>query len=967
MWKPHDLAVDMAAKNYSIALGRRTPSGGIERRHPVDGLYTSGAVSGSPVLLYTPLYNLFDPTAPPAPARLQLTAAGNLVADAIAACRKADNTSDLYAVAQGNLYWFASDNQKDGATAVLVVSNALLTGVRALYAHVEGGAVTVWGLNGSDQVFYLSCPLGQQQQATAWTVPLPIMTGVDTISPYIDRDYSAKTFFAHSATGLVKLVKSPTTSLWNQRSITLQPSKTTNPATPIKSYTTHILVTDATGQAAPNAPVKLTASNLISVYINHLYYVLGPTPVEVTTDPLGTITIVEATTSLGGTRFGVTVASEETVIVNTMDTAWQRNAKYTTVDSLKNAKIVNRDGSTRNFVPPGTSDNDLKAVAYSNQCLAQAYDGTKNKPFQTSARPLTTLQSSARASSGISGILVDLGDLLRWLESAFDAVVEFIKDLVTEAWHLVVTIGEAVYHAILDCVEAVVAALTWVYNAIKILVEDIIKFLEFLFGWQDILITHRVLKKLILCLGQYAIDGIQTTKARVNALFQQAQHEINKWADIPDFNQTVGDTLVTNPTPTGLHSAPANLGVHHFQGNCAASSSDVSLPSPAAGILDDLVKLLEAEGDTLKNAAQAIKTDIIDKFSSLSATDIIKKLLAIIVDTLLQTVDNVLLALLDVCAKLMEGVIAILTKPLDIPILSWLYKDLTGDGLTFLDLMCLIAAIPVTIVYKLVKDKAPFPENDAFTQGLLKAKSFAEIQALFVVSQDSARTLTDGPASMLPAELAGSRDVLDQKKLKTFGFVTGIVSLCGAIFLVVVTNVQRAEPEAGFPEWLQYTLATLAAGGNILYVSPNFATLVNAKTDNWYADLNNALTLASILKGLVGIPLATVLNEAKSITVGIIETGLNIIWNIPVIANIMVNHKFSNTSYKSLVPESIGNFAFNLGGTLEAPIAILLPNPEPVEKIALAILIAGQGVLMVTYGACMVAAGDIYDHPDQHH
>ena len=101
-----------------------------------------------------------------------------------------------------------------------------------------------------------------------------------------------------------------------------------------------------------------------------------------TTDPLGTITIVEATTSLGGTRFGVTVASEETVIVNTMDTAQQRNAKYTTVDSLKNAKIVNRDGSTRNFVPPGTSDNDLKAVAYSNQCLAQAYDGTKTSRFR---------------------------------------------------------------------------------------------------------------------------------------------------------------------------------------------------------------------------------------------------------------------------------------------------------------------------------------------------------------------------------------------------------------------------------------------------------------------------------------------------------------------------------------------------------------------------------------------------------
>jgi hypothetical protein len=470
-----------------------------------------------------------------------------------------------------------------------------------------------------------------------------------------------------------------------------------------------------------------------------------------------------------------------------------------------------------------------------------------------------------------------------------------------------------------------------------------------------------------LCLSQHAIDGIQTTKARINALFQHAQHEINSWADIPDFNQTVGDTFAANPPPAAQHSAPANLGVHHFQGNCAASSSDASLPSPAAGILDDLVKLLEAEGDTFKNAAQAIKTDIVDKFSSLSATDIIKKLLAIIADTLLQSVENVLLALLDVCAKLMEGVIGILTKPLDIPVLSWLYKDLTGDDLTFLDLICLIAAIPVTIVYKLTERKTPFPEKDAFTQGLLKAESFADIQKLFIVSQQSVGTAPRGSAPMLQAGALESGDVLDQAKLKTFGFVTGIVSLCGAVALVVVTNVQRTEPDGGFPKWLQYTLATLAAASNAAYVSPNFATLVNAKTDNWYADLNNAVTLLSILKGLVGIPLAIYVNEPKSITFGLIETGMNIIWNIPVIANIMVNQKAANTTYKSLIPESIGNFAFNLGGTLEAPITILLPNPDPDEKIALAVLIAGQAVLMVTYGVCMVVAGDIYDHPDQHH
>jgi hypothetical protein len=983
VWKPHDLAVDMSAKNYSICLGRRTPTGREEKRHPVDGLYTSGAVAGFPVLLYKPLYDIFDPTAPPNSSRLKLTAAGNLIADAIAACRKPDNTSDLYAVAQGKLYWFGSDNQKDGATAERVVSSPLLNGVRALYAHAEGGAVTVWGLNGSDQVFYLSCLLGQQKQSSAWTVPLPIMTGVDAISPYIDRDYSAKTFFAHSAAGFVKLVKSPTTSLWNQRHITLPPSKKTNPATPIKSYTTHIQLTDANDLAPKKpVPVKLTASNVISVYINHLYYVLGPTAVEVETDPFGTITIVEATTSLGGTRFGVTVASQETVIVNTMDTAWQRNAKYTTVDSLKNAKIVNRDGSTRNFVPAGTSADNLKQVAHSNTCLAQAYDGTKNNGLPTSARPLVTQRSGAMAStSGVSGILVDLGDLLRWLESAVDAVVEFIKDVLTEAWHLVVTIGEAVYHAILDCVEAVVAALTWVYNAIKILVEDVIKFLEFLFGWQDILITHRVLKNLMLCLSRHAIDSIQTSKVRLNALFQQAQHEINNWANIPDFNQTVGGTFAANPPPAAQRSAPANLGIHHFQGNCADSSSKLSPVSPAAAILDDLVKLMNAEGDTLKNAAQAIKTDIIDKFADLSVAEVIKKLGAIIIDTILQSAENVLEALLDVCAQLMGGMIDILTSKLDIPVLSWLYKDLTGDDLSFLDLICLIAAIPATLVYKITTEifehtaKAPFPANDPFTKGLLAAKSFADIQKLFVVSQASVQTASRGSAAMLPAAALGARDtppLLDQDLLKKLGFVTGICSLIGAAALIIVTNIQRfsvEDTEAGV------TLAAVSSFANVLYLSPDIPALFNWNSSTWYADLNGVLTVASIVKGLAAIPLAGIkneeerFNETKSFVFGFIETLMNIIWNIPVGFNIYDNANAAYTSYQSLIPESVGNFAFNLAGAIEVDIVALVNSSKnPDSDIALLAAIALQGGLMVTYGASMVAAGAIYMfRPDQHH
>jgi hypothetical protein len=149
VWMLHDLAVDIDAGNYDSCLGRNDHALG------VDGLYTVGSVDGSPQLVYTPLYNVFSPQSPPSVSRLLLP--GSTAADVIAAVRKQDNSSDLYAVGGGSLYYFASSNQQDRAVGQLLFSDALLSGARDLFAYAADGQVTVWGLSGSDSVFYSTC------------------------------------------------------------------------------------------------------------------------------------------------------------------------------------------------------------------------------------------------------------------------------------------------------------------------------------------------------------------------------------------------------------------------------------------------------------------------------------------------------------------------------------------------------------------------------------------------------------------------------------------------------------------------------------------------------------------------------------------------------------------------------------------------------------------------------------------
>jgi hypothetical protein len=941
-WTPHDVAGDISATGYQSSLGRTA------RAYGMDGIYTSGIIGSGPQLMYTPLAGS-DPTQPPAPSRLNLP--DGLAADSIAASRNADNSSDLYVAAKGALYYFASTNQHDRAVGELLLSNTLLTQVNKLYAYPADGNITVGGLNASNQVFYLTCPQNELTDASAWNLPMVIATGVDAISPYIDRSWSANTFFAHGPNGLVKLVKTPGTSLWSEKDITLPPSDLKQDPLVVSSYTTHIQVNDSNGNAAPNVTVSLTATSVTTVYINHLYYIIGSTPIEVTTDNTGTITIVETVKTLGGSRYTAVVDSQPVPQINPMDSAFQRNSAYDSKEKLQAATIVDRQGNTTKLIPPGTTDADLDGVATSNQNIAKAYAGKVSSmpPARVAAVRMSAAKTVPQAlvdAGYAEGILADIGDLFRTIENAVEAVVNFIEDVANEIWHIVVTIGDAIYHAVLDCVEHIVAAVLWLYNAIKTVIDDVIKFLEFLFGWQDIIVTHNVLRNLFIVTAQSAVDGIGDIKQKAITSFQSLESNINAWAGIPNFDQTPGGTSASNAPPDGLNSAPSNLGVHHFKGNASNMSGTLAPNNPVESLLTDLGNMVTNETTTVSNAFSAIRTDIITPFPTLTTTQIIEKLVAIIGDTVIQSAENAVSTILDLAATICVDVTGVLTAPLDIPVLSWLYKDITGNDLSILDLLCLVAAIPVTLVYKIAANVTPFPQGDPLTVGILNAKTLTDLAPLFFSSKPSAKG----------SEMLGDAPViLNDINMKMFMFVTGICAAIGAVLLVVVSVIQRFALGWLFPK----LLATVAALANLAYLSPDIPTMINALSGDWAADLNNVVTSVSIVKSIAAIFVAEVETDtAKQVVLygfAIVESLINLAWNAPVIDNIIVNQAYFLTSYKSLIVESIANFSFNLGGMLEIFVALNSENPD-----ALTALSAVQFVCMGVYGVGIAIAGGIY-------
>jgi hypothetical protein len=940
-WQPHDVSVDIEANSYFSCLGRQYYTNS-PHQPTIDGLYTFGLIDGNTQFIFQPLYNVFNPLLPAASARLQLP--NNLMPDSMAACRKADMSTDLYVCSMGGLYYFASSNQNDNDCATLLFENTMFVGVRKMYAIQQNGNVVIWGLNAEDEIFYTTCPITEElSNPIMWSYPLPIITGVDMFSPYINSANTSNTFFAVADNTLQKLTKSPQNTTWQTQSITLPALANANPQK-YSSYTTIAQVTTDNNLPIPNTVVLVSAHTRVAVYINHLYYVLDTIPIQINTDQSGNITIVEWINNIRGTQLNFSLEDGKVCTLNPMDKPFIKMTSLNTADSLKNATVTNADGSKEPLVNGNVSQSDLETVAKQNEQLGKIYKNFPNAiPSYENRLYEHTIQQRSFTLNGVDAILVDAGDLFHWLASGIEAEIQIIQDGVSELWHFVASIAGKVYACILDCVEKVVGALEWIYNLIKTAIEKLIQFLEFLFEWNDILVTHRVIKNVITLFAQKSIDSLCDYKEDIIEAFQSIKNDISNWSNLATLDDSVNSAMAANTPLAGISSAPANVGIHHFQGNVANANSNINPPTIDVTIFQDLITLMENEENSIIEMIDLIKTEIIDQFDSLTITEIIQKILAITANFITETAENIIVAIIELFIQLTKDLMEFLTEKIDIPVLSWLYKDISGNDLSVLDLMCLISAIPVTIVYKIAASIAPFKEGEAFTDGLLSANNFQQLQNLFFINNSFVENKFTNSAS----------NVLDEDKLKIVAFTTSILAYAGALCLFSITVIQRGSNDIA--ENLK-TFALISAVSNTFYISPNLGSIINFESATWDVKLDNSLTIISFAKGFINISLANC--EAGSKLVGIssfIETVINAVWNTPVIANIITNKDACKTTYKSLGSESAGNFAFNVGGMLELPIFF-----SRNEKRIQAVLCSAQYLLMVTYGILMPISNFIY-------
>lgn len=982
-WNQRPLAADLSAGSISSCLGQPADQ-------PVPGIYTFGSIAGEQELSFTPQYNDFGSSAPK-PARLAVPAGATSIASAVTAA----GTTNLFVAGSAGLSVFTPDNQDDGATPVAIVRGQA-AGATSIAAATAGGRTAVWGIDPQRSLFYASCAAGSEGDPAAWSTPVPLVAGVEGFAFFLNLDAGNSVLFAHlQGQALVQLTQDPVTTAWTQRSILL-PSTAPGDVISYDTFTTHLTVTDDGGVPVPNAALSVTATSPVSVYLNDAYYVLSPTAaVSAAADSTGVLTVVQETQSLSAVSFQVALAGTPGVMaaVNPASGALATLSAVQSGADLSAVQVPKGDGTTRPLVPSGASSGDVDAAARSISQLMKVNaglpaDGSRVPPPSgrlaaagAPAAPRTwgisfgaggleyreggdtlaafrqaraasspaAVGSKAAESSG-SALEVAAGDFFRWVAHALDDVEHFVVQEAEGVYHFLATVAGKAYDVLLDCVSAVVGAVEFVLNKIEVFFEDLIRWLGFIFEWDDILRTHAVLKNVFNCYMAKCVAEIGTVRADLQSAFTSVEEYVDSWAGLPDQipaslrGSTLNGTAASAGTAPGTDTPQGNWGLHHLKSNAPNATTDarpnsgVLIPDLQA-VLQPLLDALQREEAVLQSAVDSFRTGVIDRIGELTVEEIIRAVVGIIADALLESVENVLLAAVDVLAALVEGVADALNATIEIPVISWMYRKVAGAHLSLLDATCLVAAIPVTIGAKLVTGSAPF-SHDAATSALIAAADFAALQRAC-----NGGAAGDGATPALMKAGAQLDATVSDSVNARLVLATGIAAAVGSVAVSVFGPLKQKYPESKvFP--------VLNGLSYLLYVAPDIAGQIpDVQKKKKWAVINEVITDLMVVKALVDLgvgltPQGSAAQDGWNPWSPRIDAAGNILWQVPTTAALF----YAENQNPAGILGYVGGTCFDCSGIL-AP--ILADDSDPDTQ---AVTIAATTVLNLAWGSMACGA-----------
>jgi hypothetical protein len=347
--------------------------------------------------------------------------------------------------------------------------------------------------------------------------------------------------------------------------------------------------------------------------------------------------------------------------------------------------------------------------------------------------------------AGVASIVSDVEDIV--VSTVVDPVTKIVTEIKAQITVVIEELGKKVKYLFEQRIDLVRQALDIVEGAfakVKVAFEDLYRWVGFIFNWNDILNTKAVLEYF----SNQLLDGLRTwseegLKDVIRTQFDALQTKIATAFDTAEeiFAKGVSfNGVVTTERATSADSGPGPLYGSTYRKTYAQNSNSVnyvwnqmindanagtsSAPAQETGSPPDLQALIALIEEKLEN--NSALNDSLEKFNQwfssvddpqtffnvavLSLIESVKDVVVVV----LEIIESILLALVDLINTGISAFKTLINTPIDnMPIVSALYRKIAQHDLTLLDLAALLAAVPATILYKIIFNEAPFTSVQA--------------------------------------------------------------------------------------------------------------------------------------------------------------------------------------------------------------------------------------------------------------
>jgi hypothetical protein len=568
----------------------------------------------------------------------------------------------------------------------------------------------------------------------------------------VPRTMSVPQVIIYDDTGNISLLSQNADSSWfkNVMATPTPPSQSPVSAT---TYTFEFTAADANGNPVPNTVLSIEPDTPQTLVVNQIAYQATPgSPVLCVADAFGRVTVAALAGALASPELTVEICG----IQGNSNGAPPVSAGTFRADYLLHNRMAGNDpqfpvdqqaytsaGLLPSNIDPDTATsfcNNMQvlsqgAVNMANGINSSAAMATRPSPrafvfdFSTRGtmicRDLTAVELAAHRArrpapdSVFSGLW---GDIAHFFKHAWQQVEKVVVDI-ENGISVAINDGEKFFMKVIDdirdAIEVILQALNNLVKDVVDFVKKAIEWLKAIFDWQDIINTKDVLKWFFLQNANNLQQLLATSSLQtwINSLFTKLNTDITS-----AFGQL--ESVFGGNTFNGMAPASSNnpmlsggppLQAAPLQQQWQTNSMKINYVTSKVGDLSvgtngsvgAMVSAFEGAftSDEIQNSLAGLVEQIksIQSLSDFLDTAICTLLTACqdIVLLVLDAIQAVINAIFTAATAALQTALQLFENEIDIPIISYLYQKIAGSALSILDLLCLIIAVPCTILYKI--------------------------------------------------------------------------------------------------------------------------------------------------------------------------------------------------------------------------------------------------------------------------